>query len=100
MKSFSTRLEALERARWERLTPLERAYELIERSAPPEQWPDDVLDAYCEAHCTHLECLSDEQLETLIACPEGELDACYYAMTGREPPSEQADSVYYRRRQR
>lgn len=57
------RLEALERA-----TPLGRAYDLAERGVPPEQWPDDALNAACEAayrDWPELATLSDEDVARL-----------------------------------
>ena len=37
-KSKDARLAALEQLRWERLTPLQRAYELVARGVPVETW--------------------------------------------------------------
>lgn len=65
-RSFKNRLEALERARWARLTPLERALELVEQDVPPAQWPDAELNAFCEdsyRDWPELRTMSDEELE-------------------------------------
>lgn len=59
-------MEALERARQAYLTPLERAYDLLERHVPAERWPDAELTAYCDEHCQDIEDLSDAELEALI----------------------------------
>ena len=66
-RSFKQRMEALERARWARLTPLERGEEYAERGTPVRQWPDDVLDAYADAYCMHLRSLSDAELDAIDA---------------------------------
>lgn len=68
-KTFADRMAALEQARWERLTPLERAYELAERGTPVAQWSDAELNAFCDdAYSTwpELKTMSDEELEALL----------------------------------
>src|SRR5689334_23362010 len=73
LKSFKARMDALEAARWSRLTPLERADELIERHTPPEQWSDEEIDAYC-ARFPEYGILSDAELDAIVNDPES--DAC------------------------
>jgi hypothetical protein len=84
-RSFAKRLADLEQARWEQLTPLERAFELLERGTPPAQWPDAELEAYCETECQHLLGLTDAQVEALVDAPEGQLADLYIQFTGEHP---------------
>ncbi len=65
-RSFKSRMEALERARWARLDALDRACELAERGTPPRAWPDAELYAFADAHCQHLRGLSDSELEAML----------------------------------
>jgi hypothetical protein len=86
MKSFAQRLAALEAARWARLSPYERALELVERGTPVDDWPDAELEAYCAAECGHLACLTDAQVEELAALSPDAAERRYQEMTGRPWP--------------
>ena len=66
-RSYRARMEALEAA----LPPLARAERLVERGVPPERWPDEELNAYCDQF-PEMQALSSEELERLIAMPEDE----------------------------
>ena len=66
MLKLRRRVEQLEQAHAARLTPLERAFELLEQHVPPEQWPDAELNAYCDTLPPEIQALSDGELEALI----------------------------------
>jgi hypothetical protein len=85
-KGFSDRLEALEAARRARLTPLERALDLVDRSVPVDQWPDVELEAYCAAECAHLATLTDAQVEELAALDADAAMCRYQELTGQPWP--------------
>lgn len=90
MRRLSDRLNALEaadleRARWERLAPLERAYELIGRGTSVEQWQDAELEAFCTSECAHLKELTDAQLAALVEADDPE--ALYHEWTGLHWPA-------------
>lgn len=82
-KSLKTRIEALEKARWARMTPLERAYALIAKDIYPEQWPDDFLIACGEMLPPELRALSNEELQEMLDAPPSEQGALYTRLTGR-----------------
>jgi hypothetical protein len=67
-KSKDARLAALEQLRWERLTPLQRAYELVARGVPVETWPDAELNAFCDERPEFAR-LTDAELDMLCLDP-------------------------------
>lgn len=67
-RSIDKRLADLERARWARLTPLERAHELVARRVAPRQWQDAELNAFCNERPS-MATLSDAELGILAADP-------------------------------
>jgi hypothetical protein len=77
MATIEKRLAALEQARWERLSPLERAYERIERGTPLERWASAELEAYGAAEFPEMALLTTSELEALAAAPEDRSEAMY-----------------------
>ena len=69
MRDIDRRIDAVERG----MTALQRAYLLLQRGIPPEQWPDAELESYC-GEMPELERLSDEQLEALIIAAPGQVE--------------------------
>lgn len=91
-RSFASRMDAIERARWDRMSSIERAYDLAGRGVSPERWPDDALNAYTGRHCRHLKCLTDAQLDAIYNCANSEVAvALYREWTGLDLPDD--DSV-------
>ena len=70
MRDIDRRIDAVERG----LSALQRAYVLVHRGTPPEQWPDVELQAYCDER-PEMDRLSDEQLEALITAAPGQVEA-------------------------
>lgn len=67
-RSLDKRLADLERAHWARLTPLERAHELVARGVSPGQWADAELRAFCDERPS-MATLSDAELDVLASDP-------------------------------
>lgn len=62
----------LAQARWDLLTPLERAEELRARGVDVREWGDAELDAYCATFppIEGMDSLSDAELDQIIEAPE------------------------------
>ena len=71
MQRMRDRLAAMEAARWERLTPLERAYERIERGDSFEELSDTELEAVCaDPAYQWMAAATDAELQVLATAPE------------------------------
>mgnify|MGYP003374889718 CR=1 FL=1 len=66
--TYTKRVAELEERRQALLTPLQRAYELIERGAPVEAWPEAELNAFCDERPEFAR-LTDAELDILCADP-------------------------------
>jgi hypothetical protein len=75
-------MAALEQTRWRLLSPIERAYERIERRMPAATWPDADLDAYVAAECSQLKDVSDDDLTILVERPDSPDAAAILARHG------------------
>lgn len=75
-RTIKQRLDALEHTYLEHMTPLERAYNLLARRVPPEQWPDAELNAFCDERPA-MNLLTNAELDMLIAAPEGQLESLF-----------------------
>lgn len=79
-RSVRSRLDALEAG----LDALSRAYLLLQRGIPPEQWPDAGLNAFCDER-PEMGRLSDAQLEELCAAAPGQVERILAEMLAELP---------------